>query len=104
MSDYDVIVLGTGAAGLTAAVTAAELSAKVGLFEKGATLGGTTAPLTRPHHPAGARRLHRDGVADQPSGARPGAVIGRPRPADLMTGAHPNGAHAGLRTGRHFSA
>ena len=42
MADYDVIVLGTGAAGLTAAVTAAELGAKVGLFEKGATIGGTT--------------------------------------------------------------
>jgi 3-oxosteroid 1-dehydrogenase len=42
MSDYDLIVLGTGAAGLTAAATAAELGAKVGLFEKGATIGGTT--------------------------------------------------------------
>ena len=42
MADYDVIVLGTGAAGLTAAVTAAELGANVGLFEKGATIGGTT--------------------------------------------------------------
>jgi 3-oxosteroid 1-dehydrogenase len=43
MNDYDVIVLGTGAAGLTAAVTAAEEGARVGLFEKGDTVGGTTA-------------------------------------------------------------
>ena len=42
MADYDAIVLGTGGAGLTAAVTAAELGAKVGLFEKGDTVGGTT--------------------------------------------------------------
>src|SRR5579863_5114648 len=42
MADYDVIVLGTGGAGLTAAVTAAELGSRVGLFEKGETVGGTT--------------------------------------------------------------
>jgi succinate dehydrogenase/fumarate reductase flavoprotein subunit len=42
MADYDVIVLGTGGAALTAAVTAAELGANVGLFEKGDTVGGTT--------------------------------------------------------------
>ena len=42
MADYDGIVLGTGGAGLTAAVTAAELGARVGLFEKGETVGGTT--------------------------------------------------------------
>src|SRR3954451_3606816 len=42
MGELDVIVLGTGAAGLTAAVTAGELGARVGLFEKGETLGGTT--------------------------------------------------------------
>jgi 3-oxosteroid 1-dehydrogenase len=42
MGDYDVIVLGTGGAGLTAAVVAAEEGARVGVFEKGDTVGGTT--------------------------------------------------------------
>jgi succinate dehydrogenase/fumarate reductase flavoprotein subunit len=42
MESYDVVVLGTGAAGLTAAVVAAEHGARVGLFEKGETVGGTT--------------------------------------------------------------
>lgn len=40
---YDVVVLGTGAAGLMAAMTAAEAGASVGLFEKGRLVGGTTA-------------------------------------------------------------
>lgn len=42
-SDYDIIVLGTGAAGLCAALTARTQGASVGLFEKAATVGGTTA-------------------------------------------------------------
>jgi 3-oxosteroid 1-dehydrogenase len=41
--EYDVVVLGTGAAGLTAAVRAAADGAKVGLFERAETVGGTTA-------------------------------------------------------------
>lgn len=40
---YDVVVLGTGAAGLVAALAAAQSGARVGLFEKGDLIGGTTA-------------------------------------------------------------
>ena len=40
---YDVVVLGTGAAGLTAALAAHDQGASVGLFEKSDQVGGTTA-------------------------------------------------------------
>lgn len=40
---YDLVVLGSGAAGLTAALTAAEHGAKVLVVEKGQKLGGTSA-------------------------------------------------------------
>ena len=43
MSEYDVLVLGTGAAGLTAAITSAEGGARVAVFEKADTVGGTSA-------------------------------------------------------------
>lgn len=43
MKEFDVVVLGTGAAGLTAAITAHEGGAKVGVFEKHDLVGGTTA-------------------------------------------------------------
>ena len=42
-SEFDVVVLGTGAAGLTAALAASDNGASVGIFEKSAFLGGTTA-------------------------------------------------------------
>lgn len=40
---YDVAVLGTGGAGLVAALAAASAGASVGLFERSASVGGTTA-------------------------------------------------------------
>jgi 3-oxosteroid 1-dehydrogenase len=41
--EVDVVVLGTGGAGLTAALTAAVAGASVQLFDKAPTVGGTTA-------------------------------------------------------------
>jgi 3-oxosteroid 1-dehydrogenase len=43
MKEFDVVVLGTGAAGFTAAITAHEGGARVGMFEKADTVGGTSA-------------------------------------------------------------
>ena len=43
MKEFDVVVLGTGAAGMVAALAARESGARVGLFEKANVIGGTTA-------------------------------------------------------------
>ena len=41
--EFDVVVLGTGGAGLSAALSAAVAGARVALVEKAPTIGGTTA-------------------------------------------------------------
>ena len=43
MAQVDVVVLGTGGAGLTAAIAAHEAGARVAVFEKHSQVGGTTA-------------------------------------------------------------
>jgi succinate dehydrogenase/fumarate reductase flavoprotein subunit len=68
---YDVVVLGTGAAGLTAALAAAHDGARVGLFEKAELVGGTTAlssavvwlPANRYARDAGVADSREDGLA-----------------------------------------
>lgn len=68
--EFDVVVLGTGAAGLCAAVTAAIHGASVAVFEKASELGGTTAwsggQVWMPNHP----HLASIGVTDSVAEAR----------------------------------
>lgn len=66
---YDVVVLGSGAAGFTAALTAAAEGASVALLEKGHGFGGTTAMsgavVWVPANPIAARH----GISDTPEDA-----------------------------------
>lgn len=43
VADQDVVIIGTGAAGLTAAIAAHEAGARVAVFEKADVIGGTSA-------------------------------------------------------------
>jgi succinate dehydrogenase/fumarate reductase flavoprotein subunit len=65
---YDVIVLGSGAAGLTAAFTAAHEGARVAVFEKHTRIGGTTSwsggHVWIPNNPHMAEVGASDSVAD----------------------------------------
>jgi succinate dehydrogenase/fumarate reductase flavoprotein subunit len=68
---YDVVVLGSGAAGLTAALAAATRGARVAVFEKAELLGGTTAlsggtiwiPANQPARAAGVEDSREQGLA-----------------------------------------
>lgn len=68
--DFDVVVVGSGAAGMTAALTAAYRGLSVTLIEKSRYFGGSTArsggALWIPNNPV----LQREGVPDTPELAR----------------------------------
>jgi len=71
MTDFDVVVLGTGASGLVAAISAHDAGARVGLFEKSELVGGTSAmsggivwiPDNHHLHEAGLVDSRADGLA-----------------------------------------
>src|SRR5688500_6677400 len=60
--DFDIVVMGSGAAGLTAALFAAERGAKVLILEKADLVGGTTAISGGQVWMPNNRFLPRDGV------------------------------------------
>jgi len=62
--EFDVVVLGTGAAGLVAALAAAEAGASVGLFEKADRVGGTTAISGGGCWVPGSAQMAASGIAD----------------------------------------
>jgi 3-oxosteroid 1-dehydrogenase len=70
MNEYDVIVVGSGAAGMTAALTAAHHGLRTVLIEKAPTFGGSTARsgggVWLPNNDV----LLSEGVPDTPEGAR----------------------------------
>lgn len=70
MNEYDVIVVGSGAAGMTAALTAAHHGLRAVLIEKSAQFGGSTARsgggVWLPNNDV----LLSEGVPDTPEGAR----------------------------------
>ncbi len=84
--DCDLLVIGSGAAGLAAAVTAAHHGLRVIVAEKSATVGGTTAWsggwIWAPCNPV----AHRNGVVEDPSEPRRylEAVLGNAFNAELV--------------------
>jgi succinate dehydrogenase/fumarate reductase flavoprotein subunit len=65
-SDYDVIVVGSGSAGLAAAISAAENGARTLMVEKNPDLGGTTGWSVGSITTSGSPHQKAAGVADDP--------------------------------------
>jgi 3-oxosteroid 1-dehydrogenase len=84
-AQFDIIVVGSGAAGMTAALTAAHRGATVVVLEKTGAFGGSTARSGGGIWAPGNAVLRRAGVADTPEDARAylASVAGDDVPAEL---------------------
>src|SRR6202030_4561484 len=69
-AEYDIVVAGSGAAGMTAALTAAHRGATVVVLEKTGSFGGSTARSGGGIWAPGNAVLRRAGVRDTPEQAR----------------------------------
>jgi 3-oxosteroid 1-dehydrogenase len=85
-AEFDVVVAGSGAAGMTAALTAADLGLSVVVIEKAGAFGGSTARSGGGIWVPGNAVLRAAGVADTPGQARAylAHVAGADVPADLQ--------------------
>jgi 3-oxosteroid 1-dehydrogenase len=83
--EFDIVVAGSGAAGMTAALTAARQGATVVVLEKTGSFGGSTARSGGGIWAPGNAVLRRAGVADTPELARSylARVAGEDVPAEL---------------------
>ncbi|SNS69653.1 3-oxosteroid 1-dehydrogenase [Rhodococcoides kyotonense] len=68
--DYDIVVVGSGAGGMTAALTAAHRGLRVVVIEKASHFGGSTARSGGGVWIPGNEALEADGVDDTPEAAR----------------------------------
>ncbi len=86
-AEFDIVVAGSGAAGMTAALTAAREGATVVVLEKAGVFGGSTARSGGGIWAPGNTVLRRAGVADSPDLARDylAHVTGDDAPAELRS-------------------
>ena len=85
-SEFDVVVVGSGAAGMVAALTAAHQGLSVVVVEKAAHYGGSTARSGGGVWIPNNEILKRDGVTDTPAAARTylHAIVGDVIPAEKI--------------------